>query len=46
VTLELATKFFSDHVATHFLHDVIECCKAVQPTIERVKVVAANARAA
>jgi hypothetical protein len=46
VTLELSTKFLSDYVATHFLSDVTDCCKAIQPTIERVKIVAATARAA
>jgi hypothetical protein len=46
LTLELATKFFGDYVATNFLSDVTDCCKAIQPTIERVKIVAATARAA
>ncbi len=46
LTLELSTKFLADYVTTHFLTDVTDICKAIQPTIERVKIVAATARAA
>jgi hypothetical protein len=46
LTLELGTKFLSNYVATNFLSTVTEYCRAIQPTIERVKVVwPATARA-
>jgi hypothetical protein len=46
LTLELPTRFLANYISTHFLTDVTDCCKAIQPTIERVKIVAATARAA
>jgi hypothetical protein len=45
LTLELPTLFLANYITTHFLTDVTDCCKAIQPTIERVKIVAARAAA-
>jgi hypothetical protein len=41
VTLEFGTRFLADYVAANFMNDLTGCCKAVYPTIERVKVIAA-----
>jgi hypothetical protein len=39
VTIEMPSHFIRDHVAQNFEHDILLCCQAQQPTVERVQFV-------